>query len=228
MMNSFPARLTGHEERAGGSVHIVRVVPPDPQAAFPRHLPGQYARIEWGDGCAPRPYSIASHPDEAHLEFHIRMDRNAFSHVRKNDEIIIHGYGGECLFQSACSRPALLIAGGTGLAPMLSIARASLKENRHRPVTLYHGVQQEQDLYADDILKDLAQKHMSFEYLPVIGMPVGEIALQKEHVEQNRIYAAGPFQMLRHVHDLALTKDLSPDLVHSDLHEFEARQRDGK
>src|SRR5690606_28334952 len=63
----------------------------------------------------------------------------------------------------------LLVAGGSGLAPMESILRTLLSRNHAAPVSLYFGVRRERDVYHEGLLKELAALHSNFDYEIVLS-----------------------------------------------------------
>ncbi|MDD3022222.1 MAG: hypothetical protein PHX61_14790 [Alphaproteobacteria bacterium] len=236
-MISFQARLMYSEPCAESQIRILRFAPLEGDALFPHHLPGQYALLTF-PGFAARPYSIANLPNGHILEFHIRNGHSgasayASSSLSIGEVVDISGYGGTCLYNEDCEHSLILVAGGTGLAPMLAIAEAALADNPDRRVSLFHGGRHKEDLYADKLLNGMAEKFPSFLYHPVLsddqqsGIPsglVGDIALATlKPNDKVRIYASGPVEMLRRLHESALAAGLSADLIHSDLSEFDKR-----
>ena len=69
--------------------------------------------------------------------------------------------------------PALLVAGGSGLAPIQSILCTMLERGHSAPVTLYFGVRSERDLYHEALLRDLAARHPNFSYHVVLSEQKG-------------------------------------------------------
>ena len=55
------------------------------------------------------------------------------------------------------------MAGGTGLAPILSIVRATLESGNRQPVYLYFGVRSEADLYGSRVLAELQQRYTNLD-----------------------------------------------------------------
>ena len=62
--------------------------------------------------------------------------------------------------------PVVMIAGGTGLAPMLSMLRAALPSTPRRPVTLYHGVRTRAHLYDVELLDSMQATYEGFRWRP--------------------------------------------------------------
>jgi Na+-transporting NADH:ubiquinone oxidoreductase subunit NqrF len=117
--------------------------------------PGQFAKLGFGR-LPPRSYSMATQPRQRRLEFHIRVlphglvSGHIANALRRGDSASVHGpFGDACWDAPPSDEPLLLLAGGTGLAPMLSVLDAALADGQ-RPdrIHLYHGVRGEGDLYA--------------------------------------------------------------------------------
>ena len=87
---------------------------------------GQYAELYIGD-CKEKHFSMANSPNTSELEFHIKtLDGGEVSNYVKNDlklgEIItVKGPYGNAYLREKHKGPIIAVAGGTGLAPILSI-----------------------------------------------------------------------------------------------------------
>ncbi|MDR8351994.1 NADH oxidase, partial [Acinetobacter baumannii] len=64
-------------------------------------------------------------------------------------------------------RPLLMLAGGTGLAPLLSMLETLQAQNSSRPVTLLYGVTRDGDLVKTEALEAFRQQLTHFRWLPV-------------------------------------------------------------
>ena len=94
--------------------------------------PGQFAKLRFGK-LPTRSYSMANQPGERQLEFHIRMvpggmvSQHIASALMVGDPVEVRGPFGDAYWdgaESAKEGPLLLLAGGTGLAPILSVLDA--------------------------------------------------------------------------------------------------------
>ncbi len=101
----------------------------------------------------------------------------------------------------------LLIGGGTGIAPLLSIVRHLVEQGVEREMHLYWGVRSQQDLYAQATLERLSRRAASLTYVPVLSEAksgwhgatgwVHETALKGiRDLEAAEVYAAGPPAMI--------------------------------
>jgi len=179
---------------------------------------GQYLDIVLADG-ARRSYSIASPPHDRELiELHLRRGtpggRGAalFDQLAPRTLLEIEGPRGDFGYTEPAAadaaRPLLLIAGGTGFAPVKSILRHVLDGGSTRPLQLYWGARARADLYDHAWLQDAAAHHANLRYVPVLSEdaapPAGfrsgliDSAVVSDHHELSGVdvYAAGPPPML--------------------------------
>ena len=139
---------------------------------------GQYIDILLPGG-RRRSFSIASPPhDSRPLELHIRRvvggeftDR-LFHDDQRQALLSIEGPLGSFTYRPAASeaRPMLLIGGGTGIAPLLSILRHVIENHIPRDMRLYWGVRGEQDLYTLARLEQLSRA-ATLSCTPVLSEP---------------------------------------------------------
>ena len=127
---------------------------------------GQFVTLTHPSG-AQRSYSIASTmaEDDA-LELHVRRVAGGLVSGWLGDEVEVgavlpmRGPSGACFYDpDSRERPLLLVAGGTGLAPLLGIVRDALAHDHRGPIQLVHGSTRIDGLYADDTLAELATAH---------------------------------------------------------------------
>src|SRR5688572_9990279 len=135
---------------------------------------GQYAELEFAPGLS-RHYSMASTPGEAELRFHVRhmpggrTSRHVATRLKVGDKLKVSGPLGISYLRDSHRGPVLLVAGGSGLAPIESILRTLLERGHAAPVKLYFGVRSERDVYHEALLKDFAVRHANFGYRIVPG-----------------------------------------------------------
>jgi NAD(P)H-flavin reductase/ferredoxin len=194
--------------------------------------PGQFAKLGFGR-LPPRSYSMATQPRQRRLEFHIRVLRQGLvsGHVanalRRGDSVSVHGpFGDACWDAPPSDEPLLLLGGGTGLAPMLSVLDAALADGQ-RPdrIHLYHGVRGESDLYAGGPLR-LHAARQGFRFVPVYAQPA-DPGLRAMHLHQavaedfaslrgTRVYVCGPPPMVGAVKAMALERGAVPERIRAD------------
>ncbi len=138
--------------------------------------PGQYIQLNLPGG-ENRPYSVASTPGGGQLiELHIKRtpdgaatDGWIFKDLDVGHEVTLSGPYGRFSFRPARSQPILLLAGGTGLAPMKSIVKHIAETDSEHQVVLYHGVPTAADLYEHQWLEEFAAEHDWFDYRPALS-----------------------------------------------------------
>jgi CDP-4-dehydro-6-deoxyglucose reductase len=183
----MPARIE-RIERPAADIAIVWL-----KLAAGEQLPfraGQYVDVLLAGG-ARRSYSIASMPGtEGPLEFHIRhMPGGMFTDalfgatptVKERGILRIEGPHGSFQLHEDAGGPIVLLAGGTGFAPLKSIAETIFAKGynrddpatgrRARPVVLYWGARTFADLYRHDLPSRWEREQPNFRYVPVLSEP---------------------------------------------------------
>lgn len=140
---------------------------------WPGHLPGQHAdvRLTAEDGYrAERSYSIASPPEESGLELTVeRLDDGEVSpfltdQLQPDDTIQLRGPIGGYFIWSAVERdrPLLLVAGGTGVVPLMCMLRHRRLSGSAVPAVLLYSARTRDDVLYDKELADLERSDPLF------------------------------------------------------------------
>lgn len=131
-----------------------------PEESFP-YRPGQYLDVLHPSG-ATRSYSIASLPSDGHLELHVRrvpegLVSGWIHGLEVGERVDVRGSFGQCFHVADDPGKKLLLVGaGTGLAPLLGIARDALGQGHSGPIDLIHGGLEPDRLYLKSELRELA------------------------------------------------------------------------
>ena len=194
-----------------------------PAAASFRFEAGQYIDILLPGG-RRRSFSIASPPHDSRLlELHVRrvaggeFSAPLFHEDNPTALLSIEGPLGQFVYRSDAA-PMLLVGGGTGIAPLLSILRHVIETGLERDISVYWGVRSERDLYAHAVLQGLAARAAEvrvadgrpatrFSYMPVLSEPSPEwrgahgwvheaVLAHIQDLEKYAVYAAGPPAMI--------------------------------
>lgn len=143
-------------------------------------MAGQYIDILMKDG-KRRSFSLANAPhDDSALELHIRhMPGGSFSeyvfHQMKEKEIMrFQGPLGSFFLNEDSDKPILLLASGTGFAPVKAIVEQALHAGVTRKMVLYWGARQAADLYMNELPQAWQAAHENFSYVPVLSEPAAE------------------------------------------------------
>lgn len=137
-------------------------------ATLAPHVAGQHVdvRLTAPDGYqAQRSYSIASAPGAAEIELAIeRLDDGEVSPyfhevALPGDTIEVRGpIGGHFIWRPEDGGPVLLVAGGSGIAPLMAIARAWSNATATAPMLLFYSARTWDDLvYRDELLATAAR-----------------------------------------------------------------------
>lgn len=143
-------------------------------------LPGQFVSLHLPGVAAPRNYSMANLAnDEGFWELIVRRvpggaaTTTLLDDVRVGDEIELDGPFGLATLRGDAERDIVCVAGGSGLAPMLSIARgAAVARLLHRHhLSFFYGARTPADVCGGDELAALGASGASVEFLPVVSTP---------------------------------------------------------
>jgi len=175
-IRKLPARVIAME-RVATDVMVLRLQLP---AADPlRFYAGQYVEVILKDG-RRRSYSMARAPHlDGPMELHVRhLPGGTFTdHVfgagttqMKEREILrLEGPFGSFFLREDSDKPVLLLASGTGFAPIKAMVEHIQHRGIARPVRLYWGGRRARDLYMDDLARSWEQALPDFRYVPVLS-----------------------------------------------------------
>ncbi len=145
-------------------------------------LAGQYIDILLKEG-RRRSFSLANPPsDDTRLQLHIRrvpggqFTEHVFTGMKERDLLRINGPHGSFFLREDSSKPMLLIAGGTGFAPIKAVIEHAIAEKQQRPMTLYWGGRRREDLYLAELAESWERTHSHFRFVPVLSEPLPEDA----------------------------------------------------
>ncbi|HKJ95585.1 MAG TPA: benzoate 1,2-dioxygenase electron transfer component BenC [Gammaproteobacteria bacterium] len=124
-------------------------------------LPGQYVNVEVPGTGETRAYSFSSRPGDAELRFLIRnvpgglMSRYLAERARPGDAVTLTGPVGS-FYLRPVTRPVLMLAGGTGLAPFLAMLESLRERGDGERVHLVYAVTRDDDLVHVETLEGFA------------------------------------------------------------------------
>jgi ferredoxin-NAD(P)+ reductase (naphthalene dioxygenase ferredoxin-specific) len=194
--------------------------------------PGQYANLQFAPEHA-RPYSMAvtQNPDE--IEFHIRLVRDGrvtsyvANELKVGDSVRVSGPLGTAYLRRRTSGPIVCIAGGTGLAPILSILRGMANTGMDNPVHVYFGVRSSIDVYGEPWLTELRSllPRMTFHVVVASEMDSGDyrggvvtqaVSDDWSHMDGWTAYVAGAPVMVEAASMLLRQKGITPERIYAD------------
>jgi len=159
--------------RAADDVMIVQLkLPANERLQF---LPGQYIDFLLKGG-ERRSFSMANSPHADELvELHIRhvaggnFTDHVFGKMKERDILRLEGPLGSFFLREDSAKPIVLVASGTGFAPIKSILESAFYKKIERPMVLYWGARRPKDLYLNALPEKWAREHANFRYVPVIS-----------------------------------------------------------
>ncbi|MEI5997053.1 cytochrome P450 [Paraburkholderia bengalensis] len=189
-------------------------------------LPGQYVNIRVPGTDQTRSYSFSSGPSEPHLSFLVRNVRQGAmstwlcDNAKAGDPIEFRGPMGS-FYLRAIERPVLFLAGGTGLAPFLSMLDKIVEDGGSPyPVHMILGVNSDEDLVAIDRLDLYAQRLPNFTYACTVASPASahvnkgyvthHISAAQLNDGDADVYLCGPPPMVDAVRTFLLSEGLTP------------------
>lgn len=144
-----------------------------PAAERLQFLAGQYIDILTRSGLR-RSLSLANAPhDDGVLQLHLRdyggpFSKYVFNTLKEKDILRFEGPLGTFFLREDSVKPMILLASGTGFAPIKAIVEHAIHKNIGRPITLYWGCRVRADLYLHDIAEGWARDH-GIRYVPVLS-----------------------------------------------------------
>jgi len=217
---------------------VVRLILQLPAMETLEFQAGQWIYVLLKDG-RKRAFSLANAPttDGRELELHVRHAPGGvftdfvFDDLRAGALLRIEGPHGTFFYQHE-QRPLLLVAGGTGFAPLKGIYEQLLREPNRPPVHLFWGVRTASDLYQNELVEQWVAEH-GLSFTPVLSDPddgddwSGETGFVHEAVlraypqmEPLSVYMAGPPQMVQACVESFTEHGLDPNYQHYDSFEY--------
>lgn len=231
---SFPARIERLALLAPDVLQVTLRLPPTAGFQFQA---GQHIEL-CGPGNVKRRYSIASPSTQGtHLELHIRrvsggaLSKYWFEEARLNDLLRLRGPLGSFSLRPLVRQHLVLLATGTGVAPLLSmLGELACKPAAEQPLstTLYWGGRKAEDLYTDPVRTGPA----ALRYVPVLSRGsaswlgarghVQEVLLaealraERANLTQTSVYACGSAPMIHDARAVLVAHGLPPGQFHAD------------
>lgn len=148
-----------------------------------RYHAGQYIEFILRDG-ARRAYSMANAPhtqaQTPSIELHIRhmpggrFTDHVFSSLKEKDILRVEGPFGSFYLREDTDKPIILLASGTGFAPIKALVQQLQFKGSQRPVSLYWGGRRPADLYMDAWVREQTASLPQLRYVPVVSNALPE------------------------------------------------------
>ena len=176
----------------------------------PAFLPGQYVNIGIPGSRQTRSYSFSSRPGSTRLSFLIKRVPGGLMSAYLDGAAIgerleMTGPVGSFYLREP-SRPLLFLAGGTGLAPFLSMLEVLSANGCTQPIHMVYGVTRDQDLVLVERLQAFAERLPAFTFSTCVSRPeanhprkgyvTGHLDASHLHGGDVDVYLCGPPPMV--------------------------------
>ena len=171
-VRKMPSRVASIERVAPDVAIIALQLPANEALAY---RPGQYIEFLLRDG-KRRSYSMANAPSlDAPLTLHIRymagglFTEQVFNTMKERDILRFEGPHGSFFLREESDKPIVMLASGTGFAPIKALVEHMIHLKSARPVSLYWGGRRPVDLYLSALCEEWAASLPNFRYVPVVS-----------------------------------------------------------
>ena len=180
---------------------------------LPAFKPGQFltfsldvANSSAGNGVATRAitrcYSLSDRPDPTHYRVTIKrvpapadhpewapgLSSNHFhDHVQQGDVLRVKAPSGHFFIDPDPAVPVVLVGGGIGITPMMSMLRWCVAEQPQRTLHLYYGLRNSGEHAFKQVIEEIAASHPSLRLNIVYSRPAGTDVQGRDHQHEGRV-----------------------------------------
>lgn len=176
-VKKMPCRVTSIDKPAPDVAVLRLQLPANDRLQY--HA-GQYVEFILRDG-SRRSYSMANAPhtqeQQPGIELHIRhmpggkFTDHVFGTMKEKEILRLEGPFGSFFLREDSDKPIVLLASGTGFAPIKAIIEHMEHKGIRRPAVLYWGCRSRADLYLHEWAEQAAQRLPNLRYVPVLSEP---------------------------------------------------------
>ena len=176
----MPSRVLSIDKPAA-DVAVLRLQLPANQNL--QYRAGQYVEFILRDG-SRRSYSMANAPHQLGsppaIELHVRhmpggkFTDHLFGAMKEREILRMEGPFGSFFLREDSTKPMVLLASGTGFAPIKAILEQLQYKAITRPVVLYWGARRRADLYQHEWCLKMAAAMPGLSYVPVLSEPLAD------------------------------------------------------
>lgn len=203
-----------------------------------RFQAGQYLDVLLDD--RRRSFSIASPPHDSELiELHVRRvqgggftERIFDGDLKSGSLLRIEGPIGQFIYRDG-SGPVLMVAGGTGFAPLKSMLRHLLESGVRRDVHCYWGARQQRDVYEQALVLEWVRRFPQLKFTAVlsdasiaeathhrVGWVHDAVLADYPDLAPFEVYAAGPPAMIEALRESFPRQGLAPERLYFDSFDY--------
>jgi CDP-4-dehydro-6-deoxyglucose reductase, E3 len=180
-IKKMPSRIAALEKVSDDVMIVSLQLPANDRLQY---RAGQYIEFLLRDN-KRRSYSMANAPHlDQHLTLHIRhmpgglFTDQVFGTLKVRDILRFEGPLGTFFLREDSDKPIILLASGTGFAPLKAIIEHAIHSKTERPMTLYWGGRRPGDLYLHALCEEWARTLPNFRYVPVVSNATADDAWQ--------------------------------------------------
>ena len=238
----MPSRVLSIEKSAP-DVAVLRLQLPANQNL--QYRAGQYVEFILRDGTR-RSYSMANAPSNLgsppSIELHLRhmpggkFTDHVFTALKEKDILRLEGPFGSFFLREDSTKPMILLASGTGFAPLKAIIQKLQHKGLQRSAVLYWGCRKKADLYQHDWCVQAAAEMPSLRYVPVLSEPTADdnwsgrtgfvheaVMADWPELSGHQVYACGaPLMVESALRDFVMRCALPPEEFYADAFTSEA------
>ena len=214
-IRTLPCRVQKMQRPAADIMMLFLKLPAAERLQF---LAGQYISVLLKNGTR-RDLSMANAPhDDEFLQLHLRnyggpFSTHVFTKMKERDILRFEGPFGTFFLREDSDKPIILLASGTGFAPVKAIVEHAFHTRNPRPMVLYWGARVRADLYMNELPERWASEHRNFRYVPVLseslpgdnwggrtGLVHKAVMQDTPHMSGYQVYACGAPVMVEAAH----------------------------
>ena len=208
-----------------------------------RYRAGQYVFIRFVESALPReshPFSFASYPSDTHNGFSVMVKEagdytDRISKLKKGDVAKIEGPYGTFLYGKKEYKevPFVLIGGGIGVTPMISILDEMLARGNKQKVILLWALNKKSEIFYQERYEELKKKHDNFSYHITLADEkaegYGHGFVNQPFLEQSgaltlpdnaEFYLCGPLPMMVSVEKILKSNNIPQKRIHAEKFSF--------
>ena len=168
----LPARVERKQQLSHDVMALFLKLPSSERLQF---MAGQYIEFLLKDG-KRRAFSLANAPHaDSLLELHLRLIQGGvfteyvFNEMPDKAILRIEGPFGSFYYHDDSDKPMIMVAGGTGFAPIKGIIEHMLHNNIKREVMIYWGAKAREDLYMPELPEAWSKQYPHIKFIPVLS-----------------------------------------------------------
>jgi len=228
----------GRVTRVDELTHDIRLLEVDIDKPL-KFYAGQYADISLPSANITRSFSMANTPASADkLQFIIKKYPNGTfsglldSKLTPGTVLKLRAPYGTCMRREDRDGPMILVGGGSGISPLLSILDDQIANGPSRPIYFFYGARTAKDLFYLDRFAELSAQRPEFKFIPALSEANGDTSwtgekgwvheVVKRHLGELELdddadgYVCGPGPMIDAVLPVLIVAGLDTDHIHCD------------